>query len=152
MSLHDVPVTIGTPQPQTPPRPSALTDDKPKDECGVLGLSTPHGEGVAQLAFFGLFALQHDGEAITLQRKNMVEREGGNGDNYVNIIKRGRLPGFGLVNIEDHIPMTQHCPFGQAGRAACVLQKCNVRETQFDRLQGLTFTRSERRFKCRAAR
>ncbi len=33
--------------------------DKPRDECGVLGLSTPHGEGVAQLAFFGLFALQH---------------------------------------------------------------------------------------------
>ncbi len=34
----------------------------PKEECGVLGLSTPHGEGVAQLAFFGLFALQHRGQ------------------------------------------------------------------------------------------
>ncbi len=32
------------------------------EECGVLGLSTPHGEGVAQLAFFGLFALQHRGQ------------------------------------------------------------------------------------------
>ena len=29
----------------------------PRDECGVLGLSTPSGDGVAQLAFFGLFAL-----------------------------------------------------------------------------------------------
>ena len=29
-------------------------DDTPRDECGVLGVSTPHGEGVAQLAFFGL--------------------------------------------------------------------------------------------------
>ena len=38
------------------------TDDAAHDECGVLGLSTPHGEGVAQLAFFGLFALQHRGQ------------------------------------------------------------------------------------------
>ena len=28
----------------------------------MLGLSTPHGEGVAQLAFFGLYALQHRGQ------------------------------------------------------------------------------------------
>jgi len=28
----------------------------------VLAISTPHGEGVAQLAFFGLFALQHRGQ------------------------------------------------------------------------------------------
>ena len=31
-------------------------------ECGVIGISTPHGEGVAQLTFFGLFALQHRGQ------------------------------------------------------------------------------------------
>ena len=37
-------------------------DDAPHDECGVLGISTPHGEGVAQMAFFGLFALQHRGQ------------------------------------------------------------------------------------------
>lgn len=37
-------------------------DDVPHEECGVVGLSTPHGEGVAQLAFFGLFALQHRGQ------------------------------------------------------------------------------------------
>jgi amidophosphoribosyltransferase len=37
-------------------------DDAAHDECGVLGLSTPHGDGVAQLAFFGLFALQHRGQ------------------------------------------------------------------------------------------
>ena len=28
----------------------------------MFGISTPHGEGVAQLAFFGLFALQHRGQ------------------------------------------------------------------------------------------
>ena len=37
-------------------------DDVPREECGVLGISTPHGDGVAQLAFFGLFALQHRGQ------------------------------------------------------------------------------------------
>ncbi len=36
--------------------------DRPREECGVLGISTPHGDGVAQLAFFGLFALQHRGQ------------------------------------------------------------------------------------------
>jgi amidophosphoribosyltransferase len=36
--------------------------DGPHEECGVLGISTPHGDGVAQLAFFGLFALQHRGQ------------------------------------------------------------------------------------------
>ncbi|TVR21992.1 MAG: amidophosphoribosyltransferase [Ilumatobacter sp.] len=41
---------------------AAEFDDHPHDECGVLGISTPHGDGVAQLAFFGLFALQHRGQ------------------------------------------------------------------------------------------
>jgi amidophosphoribosyltransferase len=80
MSLHDVPVTIGTPQPH--PRRGALIDDKPKDECGVLGLSTPHGEGVAQLAFFGLFALQHRGQeaagiAVSDGKRTRLHKEAG---------------------------------------------------------------------------
>ncbi len=41
---------------------SPADDEHPHEECGVLGLSTPHGEGVAQLAFFGLYALQHRGQ------------------------------------------------------------------------------------------
>ena len=45
-----------------------LPDQSPSDhddlheECGVFGISTPHGEGVAQTVFFGLFALQHRGQ------------------------------------------------------------------------------------------
>ena len=35
--------------------------DRPKEECGVLGLYTPGGEA-ARLAFFALFALQHRGQ------------------------------------------------------------------------------------------
>jgi amidophosphoribosyltransferase len=37
-------------------------DDRPHEECGVFGVSTPHGDGVAQTVFFGLFALQHRGQ------------------------------------------------------------------------------------------
>jgi amidophosphoribosyltransferase len=36
--------------------------DSPHEECGVFGASTPQGEGIAQLTFFGLFALQHRGQ------------------------------------------------------------------------------------------
>lgn len=41
---------------------AGLSDDRPHDECGVIGISTPHGDGVAQMTFFGLFALQHRGQ------------------------------------------------------------------------------------------
>ncbi len=39
-----------------------LIDDAPHEECGVVGVSSPSGEQTAQLAFFGLFALQHRGQ------------------------------------------------------------------------------------------
>ncbi len=60
--------TVTEPAPTAPLRTrrpkvsTPLGDDSPHDECGVFGASTPHGEGVAQLAFFGLFALQHRGQ------------------------------------------------------------------------------------------
>ncbi|MCU1345389.1 MAG: purF [Acidimicrobiia bacterium] len=37
-------------------------EDAPHDECGVMGVSTPDGDHTAQIAFFGLFALQHRGQ------------------------------------------------------------------------------------------
>ena len=40
----------------------SVHDDSVHEECGVFAVSTPHGEGIAQLAFFGLFALQHRGQ------------------------------------------------------------------------------------------
>ena len=53
-----------TTQPVAPPtrRFADDADDRPREECGVLGMSTPHGDGVAELTFFGLFALQHRGQ------------------------------------------------------------------------------------------
>jgi len=38
-----------------------VTDDKPKEECGVFGVYAP-GDDVARLTYFGLFALQHRGQ------------------------------------------------------------------------------------------
>ncbi|HRI43549.1 MAG TPA: amidophosphoribosyltransferase [Fimbriimonadaceae bacterium] len=38
-----------------------LHDDRPKEECGVVGLYTP-SEEAARVAFFALFALQHRGQ------------------------------------------------------------------------------------------
>lgn len=36
-------------------------DDRPKEECGVVGLYLPDGDA-ARITFFGLFALQHRGQ------------------------------------------------------------------------------------------
>ena len=36
-------------------------DDKPGEECGVIGIFAP-GRDVARLTFFGLYALQHRGQ------------------------------------------------------------------------------------------
>lgn len=57
-------------------------EDTAHDECGVLGLSTPHGDGVAQLAFFGLFALQHRGQeaagiAVSDGKRTRLHKEAG---------------------------------------------------------------------------
>lgn len=39
-----------------------LHDDHPREECGVVGLSSSDPKQSAQLAFFALFALQHRGQ------------------------------------------------------------------------------------------
>ena len=38
-----------------------LSDDHPKEECGVIGVFAPN-EDVARMTFFGLYALQHRGQ------------------------------------------------------------------------------------------
>jgi amidophosphoribosyltransferase len=46
--------------------PNSSTGDpvelKPREECGVVGISTAHGDHLAQLTFFALYALQHRGQ------------------------------------------------------------------------------------------
>ncbi len=61
--MNSVPVSLTRrPNGQSDRRLDDQTDDTPRDECGVMGISTPHGEGVAEMTFFGLFALQHRGQ------------------------------------------------------------------------------------------
>jgi amidophosphoribosyltransferase len=38
-----------------------LEDDRPREECGVIGIFAPN-EDVARMTFFGLYALQHRGQ------------------------------------------------------------------------------------------
>ena len=40
---------------------SALSEDRPHEECGVIGIFAPN-EDVARMTFFGLYALQHRGQ------------------------------------------------------------------------------------------
>jgi amidophosphoribosyltransferase len=41
--------------------PSLVADDRPQEECGVVGIFAPN-ENVASMAFFALYALQHRGQ------------------------------------------------------------------------------------------
>lgn len=38
-----------------------MSDDKPREECGVIGIAAP-SEDAARMAYFGLYALQHRGQ------------------------------------------------------------------------------------------
>lgn len=42
--------------------PYEIEMDKPKDECGVFGIYEPQNMGLAQLVYYGLYALQHRGQ------------------------------------------------------------------------------------------
>ena len=57
-------------------------DDSPREECGVLAISTPTGDDVAQMSFFGLFALQHRGQeaagiAVSDGQRARIHKESG---------------------------------------------------------------------------
>ncbi|GAA1870243.1 amidophosphoribosyltransferase [Pseudonocardia ailaonensis] len=54
-NLHTGPV------PTTPDELPEVSDDSPKEECGVFGVWAP-GEDVAKLTYYGLYALQHRGQ------------------------------------------------------------------------------------------
>lgn len=77
--------------------PHDLDDDRLKEECGVLGLFTPHDEA-ARLAFFALFALQHRGQesaGIAVSDGETVHMEKGMGlvSQVFNEETLARMPG-----------------------------------------------------------
>ena len=66
----------------------------------MLGISTPHGDGVAELTFFGLFALQHRGQEAAgicsytpATGFNTVRRIGQVRDNFTKQSVMDLLPG-----------------------------------------------------------
>ena len=58
-----------------PTRPYQIDSDRPREACGVVGVYAP-GDDVANVAYFGLFALQHRGQEsagiATADGRNMV--------------------------------------------------------------------------------
>jgi len=61
VTLNRLEPCIGFSVPETHGPIDSQSDDKPREECGIVGAYIP-GEDVARTVFFGLFALQHRGQ------------------------------------------------------------------------------------------
>ncbi len=80
-----------------------FTDDKPHDECGVVGVYAP-GREVARLAFFGLYALQHRGQ----------ESAGiATGDGRIAYLHKGMGLVAQVFNEDNLRPLKGHLAIGQ---------------------------------------
>jgi len=138
--------------------PVFIRRDHARDECGVLGISTPHGEGVAQLAFFGLFALQHRGQeaagiAVSDGHRARVHKQPGLVSNVFT--KEAMLPltGYHAIghtrysttgasnerNIQPFVVETMHGPLALAHNGNIVNTPA-LREELLSRGFGLTAT------------
>ena len=132
--------------------------DKPRDECGVLGISTPHGEGVAELTFFGLFALQHRGQeaagiAVSDGKRARVHKEPGLVANVFTPEALAPLTGYHAIghtrysttgssaerNIQPFIVETMHGPLALAHNGNLVNAPA-LRDELLSRGFGLTAT------------
>ena len=110
-----------------------IDDDRPREECGVFGVSTPHGEGIAQLAFFGLFALQHRGQeaagiAVSDGSRVRMHKESGLVSNVFTPATMAQLTGYHAIghtrysttganahrNIQPFLVETMHGPLAVA--------------------------------------
>jgi amidophosphoribosyltransferase len=134
------------------------TTDAPRDECGVLGVSTPHGEGVANLAFFGLFALQHRGQeaagiAVSDGTRARVHKEPGLVANVFTRETLAPLTGYHAIghtrysttganaqrNIQPFLVETMHGPLALAHNGNLVNAPA-LRDELLNRGFGLTAT------------
>ncbi|MEX2252518.1 MAG: amidophosphoribosyltransferase [Thermoleophilaceae bacterium] len=133
-------------------------DDHPHDECGVLGISTPHGDGVAQLAFFGLFALQHRGQeaagiAVSDGRRARLHKDPGLVSTVFTPETLGPLAGYHAIghtrysttgssasrNIQPFLVETMHGPLAVAHNGNLVNANA-LRDELLQRGFGLTAT------------
>ena len=132
--------------------------DAPRDECGVLGVSTPHGEGVANLAYFGLFALQHRGQeaagiAVSDGTRARVHKEPGLVANVFTRETLAPLTGYHAIghtrysttganaqrNIQPFLVETMHGPLALAHNGNLVNAPA-LRDELLNRGFGLTAT------------
>ncbi|MGB0801138.1 MAG: amidophosphoribosyltransferase, partial [Ilumatobacteraceae bacterium] len=133
-------------------------DDRPNEECGVLGISTPHGDGVAQMAFFGLFALQHRGQeaagiAVSDGRRARVHKDEGLVANVFTGDTLAPLTGYHAIghtrysttgsnavrNIQPFLVETMHGPLAVAHNGNLV-NASTLRDELLARGFGLTAT------------
>jgi amidophosphoribosyltransferase len=133
-------------------------NDHPREECGVIGISTPHGEGVAQLTFFGLFALQHRGQeaagiAVSDGQRARVHKQAGLVSNVFTNEALKPLAGYHSIghtrysttgasndrNIQPFLVETMHGPLALAHNGN-IVNTSALREELLNRGFGLTAT------------
>ena len=147
--VDEVPVTVGRHDP---------FDDRPHEECGVFGVSTPHGEGIAQLVFFGLFALQHRGQeaagiAVSDGSRVRMHKDSGLVTNVFTPAAMATLSGYHGIghtrysttgsnsrrNVQPFLVETMHGPLAVAHNGNLVNAQA-LREELLSRGFGLTAT------------
>jgi amidophosphoribosyltransferase len=133
-------------------------DDRPSEECGVIGISTPHGDGVAEMTFFGLFALQHRGQeaagiAVSDGRRARVHKDCGLVANVFTPEAMAPLSGYHAIghtrysttgansgrNIQPFLVETMHGPLAVAHNGNLV-NAAALRDELLGRGFGLTAT------------
>ena len=151
-------VHLGREQRVHEPDIAGSNDDRPNEECGVLGISTPHGDGVAQMAFFGLFALQHRGQeaagiAVSDGRRARVHKDEGLVANVFTGDTLAPLTGYHAIghtrysttgsnaarNIQPFLVETMHGPLAVAHNGNLV-NASSLRDELLARGFGLTAT------------
>ena len=130
----------------------------PREECGVIGISTPHGDGVAELTFFGLFALQHRGQeaagiAVSDGQRARLHKDEGLVDNVFTPAVLAPLTGYHSIghtrysttgsnaqrNIQPFLVETMHGPLAVAHNGN-IVNATALRDELLTRGFGLTAT------------
>ena len=68
------------------------------------------------------------------KRKDVIERKCCH-DDFGLLLKVAGNPNTGLLQVRQHVAVREHGAFGNTGRAARVLQKCDVVAVKFDRVK-----------------
>jgi amidophosphoribosyltransferase len=124
----------------------------------VLGISTPHGDGVAEMTFFGLFALQHRGQeaagiAVSDGRRARLHKDEGLVANVFTPAVLGPLTGYHSIghtrysttgsnahrNIQPFLVETMHGPLAVAHNGN-IVNATALRDELLTRGFGLTAT------------